>query len=80
METKNKLLILSLSFAIFIVGVRALYSEPGVVRNGVLAASVMGLVAIRAASVPTAGRSQPSRIPTCIWSFRSTSRARSRAK
>ena len=42
METKNKLLILSLSFAIFIVGVRALYSEPGVVRNGVLAASVMG--------------------------------------
>ena len=45
METKNKLLILSLSFAIFIVGVRALYSEPGV-RNGVLAASVMGLVAI----------------------------------
>ena len=32
METKNKLLILSLSFAIFIVGVRA--------------ASVMGLVAI----------------------------------
>lgn len=46
METKNKLLILSLSFAIFIVGVRALYSEPGVVRNGVLAASVMGLVAI----------------------------------
>ena len=41
METKNKLLILSLSFAIFIVGVRALYSEPGV-----LAASVMGLVAI----------------------------------
>ena len=37
METKNKLLILSLSFAIFIVGVRALYSEPGVVRNGVLA-------------------------------------------
>ena len=44
METKNKLLILSLSFAIFIVGVRALYSEPGVVR--VLAASVMGLVAI----------------------------------
>ena len=36
--------------------------------------------AIRAASVPTAGRSQPSRIPTCIWSFRSTSRARSRAK
>lgn len=29
METKNKLLILSLSFAIFIVGVRALYSEPG---------------------------------------------------
>lgn len=46
METKNKLLILSLSFAIFIVGVRVLYSEPGVVRNGVLAASVMGLVAI----------------------------------
>ena len=46
METKNKLLILSLSFAIFIVGVRALCSEPGVVRNGVLAASVMGLVAI----------------------------------
>ena len=46
METKNKLLILSLSFAVFIVGVRALYSEPGVVRNGVLAASVMGLVAI----------------------------------
>ena len=46
METKNKLLILSLSFAIFIVGVRTLYSEPGVVRNGVLAASVMGLVAI----------------------------------
>ena len=33
METKNKLLILSLSFAIFIVGVRALYSEPGVVRR-----------------------------------------------
>ena len=46
METKNKLLILSLSCAVFIVGVRALYSEPGVVRKGGLAASVMGLVAI----------------------------------
>ena len=46
METKKKLLILSLSFAVFIVGVRALYSVPGVVRNGVLAASVWGLVAI----------------------------------
>lgn len=46
MEAKNKLLILSLSFALFIVGVRALYSEPGAVRNGVLAASIMGLVAI----------------------------------
>ena len=33
METKNKLLILSLSFAIFIVGVRALYSEPAVVQT-----------------------------------------------
>lgn len=46
MEAKNKLLILSLSFAVFVVGVRALYCEPGAVRNGVLAASIMGLVAI----------------------------------
>lgn len=46
MEAENKLLILSLSFVVFIVGVRALYSEPGVVRSGVSAASVMGLVAI----------------------------------
>ena len=44
METKNKLLILSLSFAIFIVGVRALYSEPGVVRNGVLALVAIAVV------------------------------------
>ncbi len=46
MEAKNKLLILLLSFAIFVVGVWALYSEPSVMRNGVLAASIMGLVAI----------------------------------
>ncbi|WP_417014258.1 hypothetical protein [Alistipes sp.] len=46
MEAKNKLLILSLSFALFVAGVWALYSAPGAVRSGVLAASVMGLVAI----------------------------------
>lgn len=40
------MLILAVSFAIFIVGVWALYSEPGAVRSGVLAASIMGLVAI----------------------------------
>jgi len=63
METKNKLLILSLSFAIFIVGVRALYSEPGVVRNGVLAASVMGLVAIAVVQTVRAGMQLSSRRP-----------------
>ncbi len=46
MEAKNKLLILLLSFAIFVVGVWALYSEPSVMRNSLLAASIMGLVAI----------------------------------
>lgn len=46
MGAKNKLLILLLSFAVFAVGVRALYSESGAVRNGVLAASIMALVAI----------------------------------
>lgn len=46
MGAKNKLLILLLSFAVFAVGVRSLYSEPGAVRNGVLAASIMALVAI----------------------------------
>jgi len=57
MEAKrNKLLILLLSFAIFIVGVRALYSEPGAVRNGVLAASIMGLVAIAVVQTMRAAR------------------------
>ena len=35
---------------------------------------------IRAASVPTASRSLRWPIPTCIWSSRSTNRARSRAR
>lgn len=46
MEAKDKLLILLLSFAIFVMGVWALYSEPGVVRSGLLAASILGLIAI----------------------------------
>lgn len=46
MKTGNKLLILTLSFAVFVVGVRALYSAPSPARNGVLAASIMVLVAI----------------------------------
>lgn len=46
MKTGNKLLILTLSFVVFVVGVWALYSDPSPVRNGVLAASIMVLVAI----------------------------------
>lgn len=48
MEAKSKLMILLLSFAIFIVGVWALYSELGVLRNSLLAASLLGLIAIAA--------------------------------
>ena len=35
-----------------------------------ISAAATGGTAIRAANVPTAGRSPLSRIPTCIWSFR----------
>ena len=38
--------------------------------TGAAGAGTLPLTAIRAANVPTAGRSPLSRIPTCIWSFR----------
>ena len=43
-------------------------------------AAATAAAGIRAASVPTASRSLRWPIPTCIWSSRSTNRARSRAR